>query len=64
MGVIGPLIGAAGFFGVLGLGVGAAIGAAIRRRAAELAREALDSAATPAGRTTSLPSLPVPAGVA
>jgi len=36
----------------------------IRRRAAELAREALDSAATPAGRTTSLPSLPVPASVA
>jgi (E)-4-hydroxy-3-methyl-but-2-enyl pyrophosphate reductase len=36
----------------------------MRPRAAELAREALDQAATPAGRTTSLPSLPVPAGVA
>jgi (E)-4-hydroxy-3-methyl-but-2-enyl pyrophosphate reductase len=36
----------------------------MRPRAAELAREALDHAATPAGRTTSLPSLPVPAGVA
>ena len=35
MGVIGPLIGAAGFFGVLGFGVGAAIGAAICRRAAD-----------------------------
>ncbi len=33
-------------------------------RAAELAREALAFAATPAGRTTSLPPLPVPAGVA
>ena len=37
---------------------------AIRGRAAELARQALDQAATPAGRTTSLPTLPVIAGVA
>ena len=36
----------------------------MRPRAVELAREALDCAATPAGRTTSLPSAPVPAGVA
>ncbi len=36
----------------------------IREQAAELARRALDAAATPAGRTTSLPTLPVPAGVA
>jgi len=36
----------------------------MRARAAELARRALDAAATPAGRTTSLPILPVPAGVA
>ena len=36
--------------------------AAVRDRAAELARLALDAAATPAGRTTSLPSLTIPAG--
>ena len=36
----------------------------IRDRAAELARTALDAAATPAGRTTSLPRLAVPAGTA
>jgi (E)-4-hydroxy-3-methyl-but-2-enyl pyrophosphate reductase len=35
-----------------------------RERAADLARAALDAAATPAGRTTSLPSLTVPAGAA
>ncbi|HEX5828762.1 MAG TPA: 4-hydroxy-3-methylbut-2-enyl diphosphate reductase [Candidatus Limnocylindrales bacterium] len=33
-------------------------------RASELARAALDAAATPAGRTTSLPGLKVPAGAA
>ncbi|HEY5435473.1 MAG TPA: hypothetical protein VIK13_09590, partial [Candidatus Limnocylindrales bacterium] len=43
----------------------ALVGAPDRQdRAAELAREALAFAATPAGRTTSLPTLPVPAGVA
>jgi 4-hydroxy-3-methylbut-2-enyl diphosphate reductase len=36
----------------------------MRARAAELATRALDAAATPAGRTTSLPALPVPIGVA
>jgi (E)-4-hydroxy-3-methyl-but-2-enyl pyrophosphate reductase len=37
----------------------------MQARAADLAREALDAAATPAGRTTSLPSLPkITAGVA
>jgi 4-hydroxy-3-methylbut-2-enyl diphosphate reductase IspH len=36
----------------------------LRARAADLAREALDAAATPAGRTTSLPTRPVHAGVA
>lgn len=35
-----------------------------REQAAELAQRALDAAATPAGRTTSLPTLPVHAGVA
>lgn len=33
-------------------------------RAGQLAREALDAAATPAGRTTSLPGIAVPAGAA
>jgi hypothetical protein len=33
-------------------------------RAAELARKALDAAATPAGRTTSLPGITVSAGAA
>jgi 4-hydroxy-3-methylbut-2-enyl diphosphate reductase len=33
-------------------------------RAAELARQALDAAATPAGRTTSLPGITVSAGAA
>jgi 4-hydroxy-3-methylbut-2-enyl diphosphate reductase len=36
----------------------------VQARAAELAREALGAAATPAGRTTSLPALPIPAGSA
>lgn len=36
----------------------------MRGRAAELAREALGAAATPAGRTTSLPTFPIHAGAA
>jgi (E)-4-hydroxy-3-methyl-but-2-enyl pyrophosphate reductase len=36
----------------------------VQARAAELARDALDAAATPAGRTTSLPGLTVSAGAA
>jgi hypothetical protein len=35
-----------------------------RSRASELAAAALDRAATPAGRTTSLPSTPVASGAA
>ena len=36
----------------------------MRERAAELAHTALEAAATPAGRTTSLPRIAVPAGTA
>jgi (E)-4-hydroxy-3-methyl-but-2-enyl pyrophosphate reductase len=36
----------------------------MRARAKDLAREALDAVATPAGRTTSLPAMPAPVGVA
>jgi hypothetical protein len=35
----------------------------MRARAKDLAREALDAVATPAGRTTSLPAMPAHAGV-